>query len=179
MIRMDRQRFEAAVERHQGRVFTLAWYLLSDRQEAEDVTQEVLIRMWRSGGRVDPERLEAWLLRVTRNASYDRLRSRRSAAKVFAADPAGEASAVVAVDGASPERVVGGVELGRQLRAAMTELREPAKSIVILREIQGLSYRQIADVLELPLSTVRVSLHRGRRRLRELLREVYRNVSVS
>jgi RNA polymerase sigma-70 factor (ECF subfamily) len=176
---MDRQRFEAAVERHQRRVFTLAWYLLSDREEAEDVTQEVLIRMWRSGGRVAPERLEAWLLRVTRNASYDRLRSRRSAGKVFAADLVDGTASVALADGPSPERVLHDAEIGRQLCEAVGELREPAKSIVILREIQGLSYRQIADVLELPLSTVRVSLHRGRRRLRELLREVYRNVSVS
>ena len=176
---MDRQRFEAAVERYQRRVFTLAWYLLSDREEAEDVTQEVLIRMWRSGGRVAPERLEMWLLRVTRNASYDRLRSRRSAARVFATDAAHEAAGTVMADGPSPESVVGGSEIGRRLCAALTELREPAKSIVILREIQGLSYQQISDVLELPLSTVRVSLHRGRRRLRELLREVHRHVSVS
>jgi len=176
---MDRQRFEAAVERHQRRVFTLAWYLLSDREEAEDVTQEVLIRMWRSGGRVAPERLESWLLRVTRNASYDRLRSRRSAARLFATEPAPEAAPGVVADGPDPERVVGGFEMRRQLCAALGELREPAKSIVILREIQGLSYQQIAEVLELPLSTVRVSLHRGRRRLRGLLREVYPHVSVS
>jgi RNA polymerase sigma-70 factor (ECF subfamily) len=176
---MDRQRFEAAVERHQRRVFTLARYLLSDREEAEDVTQEVLIRMWRSGGRVAPERLEAWLLRVTRNACYDRLRSRRSATRVFAVDPTSEATVALEAEGPSPESVVGGSEIGRRLCAALAELREPAKSVVILREIQGLSYQQIADVLELPLSTVRVSLHRGRRRLRELLREVYRHVSVS
>jgi RNA polymerase sigma-70 factor (ECF subfamily) len=178
-MRMDRQRFEAAVERHQRRVYTLARYLLSDREEAEDVAQEVLIRMWRSGDRVAPDRLEAWLLRVTRNASYDRLRSRRAATRVFAPDRAHEEGGWVAADGPSPERVVGGSEIRRQLCVALAELREPAKSIVILREIQGLSYQQIADVLELPLSTVRVSLHRGRRRLRELLREVYRNVSVS
>jgi RNA polymerase sigma-70 factor (ECF subfamily) len=176
---MERQRFEAAVERHQRRVFTLAWYLLSDREEAEDVTQEVLIRMWRGGGRVAPERLEAWLLRVTRNASYDRLRHRRSAARVFAADPVDEAAGTVMADEPSPEHVAGGSEVGRRLYTALTQLREPAKSIVILREIQGLSYQEIADVLERPVSSVRVSLHRGRRRLRGLLKEVYRHVSVS
>jgi RNA polymerase sigma-70 factor (ECF subfamily) len=176
---MERRRFEAAVERHQRRVFTLAWYLLSDREEAEDVTQDVLIQMWRGGGRIAPERLETWLLRVTRNASYDRLRHRRSAAKVFAADPADEATGTVAADGPSPEHVAGGSEVGQRVYTALTELREPVKSIVILREIQGLSYQAIADVLELPVSTVRVSLYRGRRRLRELLKEVYRHVSAS
>lgn len=176
---MDRQRFDAAVERHQRRVLTLARYLLSHREEAEDVTQEVLIRMWNSGGRVAPERLEAWLLRVTRNACYDRLRRRRSAARVFAAESTSEAKDAFAADDPGQERLVGGSEIRRQLCSALSELREPAKSIVILREIEGLSYQEIADVLELPLSTVRVSLHRGRRLLRELLREVYPHVSVS
>jgi RNA polymerase sigma-70 factor (ECF subfamily) len=64
------------------------------------------------------------------------------------------------------------------LGVALAGLSEPAKSIVILREIQGLSYREIGDVLELPLSTVRVALHRGRRRLREELREVYNHVAA-
>lgn len=178
-MRMERKRFEAAVERHQRRVFTLAWYLLSDREEAEDVTQEVLIRMWRAGGRVAPERLESWLLRVTRNASYDRLRHRRSVSRVFAVDPVDETAGTVVADEPSPEHVAGGSEVGQRLHDALTALREPAKSIVILREVQGLSYQQISDVLELPLSTVRVSLHRGRRQLRELLKEVYRHVSVS
>ena len=86
---------------------------------------------------------------------------------------------VVTDSGPDPEVAARASESGRRLLAELARLREPAKSVVILREIQGLSYQQIAEVLELPLSTVRVSLHRGRRRLRGLLREVYPHVSVS
>ncbi|HVT18933.1 MAG TPA: sigma-70 family RNA polymerase sigma factor [Thermoanaerobaculia bacterium] len=71
--------FEAAVRRHQRRVYTFARYLLASREEAEDVTQEVLLRLWRHGESLDPEMLTGWLLRVTRNACFDLLRRRRSA----------------------------------------------------------------------------------------------------
>jgi RNA polymerase sigma-70 factor (ECF subfamily) len=73
---MDRESFEAAVNRHQRRVFTLASYLLSDPSDAEDVAQEVLIRLWRRGGEVVPERLEGWLLRVTLHRGRRKLRER-------------------------------------------------------------------------------------------------------
>ncbi len=176
---MDRERFSTEVRRHQRRVFTFARYLLSDQEEAEDVTQEVLVRLWRSGAEVASDRLERWLLRVTRNACYDRLRRRRSAARVVAAAGEDGAAEAVAWGGPDPEALASASEFGRRLLAALADLREPARSIVILREIQGLSYQEIADVLEIPLATVRVSLHRGRRRLRERLREVVDHVAAN
>lgn len=69
---------DAVVAEHQRRVFTLAVYLLGDREEAEDVTQEVLIQCWQRGHEVAPERLGAWLLKVTRNRCIDRSRARRT-----------------------------------------------------------------------------------------------------
>jgi RNA polymerase sigma-70 factor (ECF subfamily) len=176
---MERSSFEDAVTRHQREVFTLARYLLSDREEAEDVTQEVLLRLWRHGGELDPGRSQPWLLRVTRNACYDRLRRRRSAARIFASEIEGGTRPETADRAPDPERLAGATQFGQRLCVALDGLREPARSIVILREVQGLSYQQIADALELPLSTVRVSLHRGRRRLREQLREVFEDVAVS
>ncbi|MEM7356051.1 MAG: sigma-70 family RNA polymerase sigma factor, partial [Acidobacteriota bacterium] len=61
----------------------------------------------------------------------------------------------------------------RHLKQALEQLKDPMKSIVILREVQGLKYQEIAQVLDIPLATVRVYLHRGRRRLRQQLKEVY------
>jgi RNA polymerase sigma factor (sigma-70 family) len=176
---MERAAFDAAVARHQRKVHTLARYLLSDLEEAEDVTQEVLIRLWRHGAEVAAERVQSWLLRVTRNACYDRLRRRRSASRLFVSDTDHGAVATAMVEAPDPETLAEASEFGRRLCGALARLREPAKSIVILREIQGLSYQQIADTLELPLSTVRVSLHRARRRLREHLREVYDHVAAN
>ena len=70
--------FEGLAERYQDRIFSFARYLLSNREEAEEVTQEVLIRLWRHQDGLDLERVGSWILRVTRNACYDLLRSRRS-----------------------------------------------------------------------------------------------------
>jgi RNA polymerase sigma factor (sigma-70 family) len=166
---MTRIAFEAAVTRHQRQVFTYACYLLGNREEAEDVAQEVLIRLWRNRRLLGSERLGGWLLRVTRNACYDRLRLRKRSAHLFVVEDGAPAPSDPPTPGPGPEELAASAQLGRRLRAALDAVGEPFKSVIILREIQGMSYREIAEVLELPLSTVRVALHRGRRRLRERL----------
>jgi RNA polymerase sigma-70 factor (ECF subfamily) len=164
--------FEAAVTRHQRTVFTFAAYHLGDRAEAEDVTQEVLLRLWRNPRVLGSSQLRAWLLKVTRNACTDLLRRRTSRARIVLRHP-GESPPEAPDSAPGPEDRASAEQLGRRLRSALDSLREPHRSIVVLREIQGLSYREIAAALELPLTTVKVTLHRARRRLREQLREEY------
>jgi RNA polymerase sigma-70 factor (ECF subfamily) len=167
---MRREHFDAAVATHGRKVFTLAVYLLGDREEAEDVTQEVLMRLWRRGGEVAGDKLGSWLMRVTRNACIDAARRRKDRGRI----PIEEGSGAELFDSApGPESKAHASQLGRRLLQALEELNEPGRSVVILREIQGFSYREIGEALEMPVNTVRVTLHRGRRRLREQLREVY------
>ena len=162
--------FEEAARRHQGRVYTFAHYFLGNREEAEDVTQEVLLRLWRHGLELADEAVRPWLLRVTRNACYDLLRRRRLPVN----SPAGLDTLPAETAGAEPdpESRAAAAALGRRLRAELDRLEEPYKSVLILREIQELQYQEISDALEIPLNTVRVYIHRGRRRLREQLKEV-------
>lgn len=170
--------FDAAVADHGGRVFTLAVYLLNHREEAEDVVQDVFIRLFQRGSEVDPKRIGAWLMRVTRNCCIDLIR-RRSTSKF---------PPQAATDGRGPEDVIDGrprpdarlraSELGSKIQAALSGLGEPYRSVVILREIQQLTYGEISEVLNMPLNTVRVSLYRGRRSLREALREEYEHAAV-
>lgn len=167
--------FERAVREHQRSVFTFARYLLGNRQEAEDVAQEALVRLWRHWDGLDAERLEAWLLKVTRNLCYDRLRSLRSERRNLPqADEEGVTERLVTRE-PNPESRAAGNALRRQLLKAMSELREPYKSAVVLREIRGLAYREIAEALDVPLNSVKVHVHRGRRMLRQMLeqRRVY------
>ena len=173
---MERNRFDSAVSRYSRRVFTYASYLLGDPAEAEDITQEVLIKLWKSGGKIDPDRLGAWLLTVTRNACTDVLRRRQRTAKVIPIRRAEQPPADCPSPAPNPERAAAGSQLGKRILKALSELSEPARTVVILREIQGLSYREISDVTEINIDTVRVILHRARRRLRDSLKEVQAHV---
>ncbi len=165
--------FEDTAQRYRRRVYSFARYFLSNREEAEDVTQEVLLRLWRHRSGVDEERLGSWLMRVTRNACYDLLRKRRSdaAALGFGASLDAEEAAAVASAEPDPQARAEAEDFRRRLLAALAELGEPYKSVVILREVQGLPHREIGEALGIPEVTVRVHLHRGRRKLRERLRE--------
>ncbi|HKI05430.1 MAG TPA: sigma-70 family RNA polymerase sigma factor [Thermoanaerobaculia bacterium] len=164
--------FEDTAQRYRRRVYSFARYLLSNREEAEDVTQEVLLRLWRHQQGVDEERLGAWLLRVTRNACYDLLRKRRSEGPMAAGSSLDDDEArEVATLEPDPQSRAEASEFRRRLLAALSDLGEPYKSIVILREVQGLPHREIGEALGIPEVTVRVHLHRGRRKLRERLKE--------
>lgn len=171
--------FDRAVASHQRRVFTLAAYLLSSRVEAEDVTQEVFVKLWHSGDPIPPARIEAWLLRVTRNACFDQLRRRRWQRRRFTAVTAGDPLMEAPSGAPGPEVVAAASELGRRVLEELGRLGEPQRSIVILRHVEGLSCREIGEVVEMTEGSVRVALHRARRRLRDQLREAYDGAAIA
>ena len=175
---MRKDVFDAAVSNHAGRVYTFASYLLGNAADAEDVTQEVLIKLWNRGPEAEDHRLRAWLLQVTRNACIDQLRRRRRKAEVIPIrredSPAPDHPSTTP----SPEAVAEGAQIGGRIADALRRLSDTARGVVILREIQGLSYAEISDVMDISVASVRVTLHRARRRLREHLREVDPNVAA-
>lgn len=164
---MKLSRFEQHVRAHQDRLYAFACYLLRDAEEAQDVTQEVLLRFWQHRAELDEERLLGWLLRVARNACIDAVRRRKAYRRVVDAD--GEHIETTANDEPAADAVVEAAQFNDRLAAALDRLAEPYRSIVTLREIQELKYDEISDALGLPLNTVKVYLHRGRRMLREEL----------
>jgi RNA polymerase sigma-70 factor (ECF subfamily) len=169
---MRLESFEEAVAAHQGRVYTLACYILKRPEDAEEVLQEVLLKLWRNRKTVESDRMVAWLSRVTRNACYDRLRRERSAGRDRISAVESEELERAPDTGRDPESRAASSELLGRIEGELGALTEPYKSVLILREIQGMKYREIGEALELPLNTVRVYLHRGRRKLRERLRGV-------
>lgn len=159
----SRRAFKKQVAELSPRITTLAYYLLGDRARAEDVLQDVLVRWWKQRSRINGDPT-GWVLRVTRNACIDsmrRVRDRREAEMVT--EPASH--------GADPEREAMNGDFRAELVRALTTVPEPQRSIVVLREIQGFSYDEIAKTLELSIDQVRVYLHRGRRRLRRAMSE--------
>ncbi|MDH3215634.1 MAG: RNA polymerase sigma factor [Candidatus Krumholzibacteria bacterium] len=165
------EKFRKVVDRYRNSVYTFAYYSLGNKEEAEDTTQEVLMRLWRNWQDLKTETMPAWIRRVTRNACIDMIRRRRAySARVVAS---GETLAFDHAVSNEPDPDVSAEnsELRDQIRRALTTLKEPYRSIVIFREIQDMRYEQISESLDLPLNTVKSYLHRGRRMLREQLRE--------
>ena len=171
--------FEEVVSQQQRKVFSFAHYYLGNPEEAEDVTQEVFLKLWRNWQRIELARVRPWLLQVTRNACFDRLRQRRSASRVFLADTDQERLESSPARQSGPEAIAQRAAFRRHLTQALESLKEPYRSILILREIQGLRYRDIGEILDMPLNTVRVNIHRGRRLLREALAGRYDSVSMA
>lgn len=167
---MDRA-FEDILQTHKHRIYSYAYHFLGRREEAEDVTQEVFLRLWRHLPRLEADVVPAWLTTVTRNAAHDSLRRRaRSEARTSSADPDRVES------GDDPHAVAEDADFRQRLRAALLRIDEPYRSALILREVQGMKYREIAEALEVPVNTVKTHVHRGRRRLRRLLAEARAHV---
>lgn len=164
--------FEAAVEAHKNRVFSLAYYILGRREEAEDILQEVLLRLWRHRKKVETERMAAWLAKVTRNACYDRLRRSISAGRDRVHAVETELLERAAAKEPDPEALATSADFTARLHAELERLEEPYRSVLVLREVEGLKYKEVSEALDLPLNTVRVYLHRGRKRLRGRVRRL-------
>lgn len=153
------------VRQHADLAYRVCLRVTGNRDDAADATQRVLVKLWQHGGDVAHDKRRAWTARVARNASLDLLR-RRAARPAPAVAELAEPLDV----GPRPDEQAETSELRRRLDAAVGALDEPYRSIVVLREIEGLAYAEIADALDLPLNTLKVYLHRARKRLRTALR---------
>jgi len=164
MLWIMSKRFRQWVDEYQDQAWTLARYLLKDRAEAEDVCQEAFVKLWQRQDSIDPDKIRPWLMKVTRNGCLDRLRRRKPTEEI--GDHAREDHSPGPL--ADSERS----ELAHWLGQSIGGLTEPYRSLVVLRDIHQHSYEEVAAVLELSLSQVKVYLHRARKQLREQLAEV-------
>lgn len=155
--------FRETVLEHKDRVFAYATGMLRHREEARDVAQEALVRLWEHREGVEPGTVRAWLLRTTHNLCVDRLR-RRAVRLESALDGATDRFPDGQPD---PERAALASVDGRRLEDALLRLEPRDRAIVLMREVQGMSYDEIARVLDLPLGTLKAALHRARERLRD------------
>lgn len=165
----QRQRFQALVVQHKDRVFRFARYYLGNAEDAEDVTQEVLVRLWKHGMALEESILPAWITKVTKNACLDALRKRQTYQASVTTDTEHMAHLTVPDDAPTPERAMESTQFRMQVENALQRIGEPYRSIVVCREIQDMAYEQIAETMDLPLNTVKVYLHRARKMLREHL----------
>jgi len=141
---------------------------VGDKELAADVTQDVFIKLWEHKIRLDPDRLIGWLLTVARNSCIDSMRRKKVRRSVKETDDFSLDS--LSSDEIGPDRLASNEIFSVRLKQALDTLGEPFKSIVVLREIQDYKYEEISEVLNLPLNTVKVYLHRARKALREALK---------
>ena len=162
---MDGEAFERVVREQRNRAYAYAARMLRRPAEAQDVTQEALVRMWQHRQNVDGETAGFWLRRTVHNLCIDRIRRRKSSPEVEV-----ELEETISPDNrVGPERLAESAELGRMIEGALAELKPRDRAVVILREVEGLPYSEIAGILELPLGTLKARLHRARELLRAKL----------
>ncbi len=169
--------FEAIVRGHQDRVYAFCSRMLSDREEALDAAQEVFLSAFRNldGFRGDAS-LSTWLLKIAANRCLNVIRRRASRAgkeTSFSSMGGGEDDdppfEPEGPDTERPDRIVEERELGAVLVRALGRLDPESRSLVLLSDVEGLSYEELAGTTGLPLGTVKSKLHRARMALRKLL----------
>lgn len=145
-------------------VYTMAYRLTGDDEDARDLAQDVLIRLHRGLARYREGNFEGWLYRTTVNAFRDRLRKRKRLREDELPDepPGMTTSGVV-------EEAVAKKELHDVVQRALIRLPPEYREAVVLRDLEGRSYEEIAEILQVPSGTVRSRIHRGREALRQLL----------
>jgi RNA polymerase sigma-70 factor (ECF subfamily) len=162
-----RERFEQAILPHLGSAYNLARWLMRNEHDAEDMVQEAYLRAFKFFDRFRGEDGRAWLLTVVRNTCYTSLKQSRSRDLIASFDEEIHGSSTEL----SPEHLVLQKASAEIVRTAMEQLPAEYREVVVLRELEGFSYRDIAAIADIPVGTVMSRLTRGRTRLQQLLAE--------
>jgi RNA polymerase sigma-70 factor, ECF subfamily len=167
--------FEPLVEKYRQRVWRLAYNVLRDREEAWDVAQEAFIKAYQALPSFRGQSaFYTWLYRITMNVAADRARSRAAQGRAFGTErvPEEDWERVITDSNpaeASPADAASRREERQKIMRALDQLSEDHRRIIMLGDLEGLSYREIAETLEIPMGTVMSRLHNARKRLRDVL----------
>ena len=178
----DTRAFEQLVALYKGRVYATAYRLMGDRQDADDLAQEVFLKVYRTIATLDePATLTAWIYRITTNTCLDALTGRRRRPRTTPfAPPEGDDGARGAADDPelpdhatpSPEEAALGMEVRRCIDETLTRLEPVERAVLVLREIEERSYQEIAESVAVGLSAVKMRIHRARVAFGRVLAEI-------
>jgi RNA polymerase sigma factor (sigma-70 family) len=158
--------WEELVRDHSARVYRLAYRLTGNRPDAEDLTQDVFVRVFRSLHRFQPGTFEGWLHRITTNLFLDGARRRQKIRFDGLAEGAAERLPSL---WPTPSEQLADADLDHDVAAALAALSPEFRAAVVLCDIEGLTYEEISEVLDVKIGTVRSRIHRGRAQLRAAL----------
>lgn len=167
----DRAAFAQLMEHYQSACYGLAWRLLSNADQAADATQDAFIHAYRAIGSFRGGVFRSWLLRITANASYDIMRRAQRRPTTVLPDPDEGAPQLPDAHAVNPVTEATKSELYRHLEVALRLLPPDQRTAVVLCDVYGLDYNEVAEMTRSALGTVKSRIHRGRLRLRELMAE--------
>ena len=169
--------YRELVRRYERPVFSLIYRMVRDREIAEDLSQETFIKVLNAIASYRPEfKFSSWVFKIANNTAIDHLRRKELDTLSLEGSPhaatpeAMEATALqLGTERASPLDHVAARELGGEIEAAINRLRPEYRSCILLRHVEGRAYEEIAEILGLPLGTVKTYIHRARNELRVML----------
>jgi len=173
-VRGEAPAWEELVRRHTRRVYNLAYRFTGNRQEAEDLSQEVFLRIYRTLAtyRAVHGEFTTWLTSVTRNLLIDHYRRTRRDRLTDSLDAEDSPAEHKVSPGRRPDETAAATELSGQVQRALQQVSPELREAVILRDLQGLDYREIQQVLGVPEGTVKSRINRGRIELARLLTQM-------
>ena len=172
----DTRAFETLVTRHRGKVYAMVQNMIKNEADAWDLSQEVFLKVWKALPKFESRaKFSTWLYRITHNVVYDWLRKRKI-------DSAGELDDGILNESdiaagsrtspsvaARPDKALANAELGERINAALATLNAEHRETILLREVQGFDYKEIAKVMDCSLGTVMSRLFYARKKLQALL----------
>ena len=179
--RGDERAARELVDRFQRPVFSIVHRMVRDRELAEDLAQEAFVRTFNNLDRYDPSyKFSSWLFKIAYNLTVDHLRRRElktisihGAPDAVTADQQEATSVTLESDEEAPDDRLEALELADQLERAIATLREDYRTAILLRHVEGRPYEEIAEIMDIPLGTVKTYIFRARRQLRDELSDVY------
>ena len=165
--RMTRQEFKSQILPIKNKLFRFSFNIVQDEAEAEDVVQEVFIKLWNQRQRIaEIKNTEAWCMRVTRNLSIDKIRSKHRRTESF------QEGFDMKDDAPTPYQKTAGKDLFGRIKNLMRKLPDKQRMVMELRDIEGLSYQEVADALEISLDQVKINIYRARLAMRRELEKI-------
>jgi len=168
---LQSSKFDYLIKQHKDKIFNYALYMLRNRMDAEDVTQEVMIRIWRNINKFNFYAARAWIMRTTHNLCIDNLRQK---GKQYQREISIDENLSERIEdhnyNVSPETVLNESMIDEKIKLAIERLPEMHKSPFVLYEIQGFKYKEISKILDIPLNSVKVNILRARKQLQKELK---------
>ena len=172
-------KFDYLIKQHKNRIYSYSIYMIRNIMDAEDITQEVLIKTWQNIDNFNFLSAKAWMMRTTHNLCIDYLRRNKvQFQREISIDDNLSERIEDKKHGIMPEKKLSQNMLNEKIKSAVENLPERLKSPFVLYELQGFKYKEISNILDIPLNSVKVNILRARKQLQKDLK-VYANEELN